>query len=513
MHPVAPSQPYGGQDYLHAPLVGTQKPISTGRDDDDETYFNRLQRTQQPVMTNTGQTQNPGAQPQLTASSTSPVTPNGKMNTAPAAPAQPAATTGTTAQTASGQTRNTGAPLQDASAAQPPAISPDPFASMGGGVWTGQQWVPRDHPLAKQAVQPPAQPGQSSAPPPPYPGYAPAPAQPGNSTYYADDLGNEAFAQYLGTLFNVDLPNAYQAGDISQWGGFDEGPEGEQMRALIQRILANPHTMNDTAVAALKSGQKETADALRAAQTQAAGSAAAASGRFGSGTAAQSNAAVDSNFASQILGSYRDIDLAKLAQDRADEIGALEVSDALLNTRFGRASEGYRNTLAGQQTREQAAQAAAASGLDRSRLDFDVQNAQATDNRAVTASTQEAQRMAFQRALEQANINQAAARSGFDNWGMVNDQWNADQDRRVGVYNADADRGLEGRRIDLQDKLGTGGLELDRAKLSESGRQFDKGYQLDFLNYLLNKDQFADNSSLNWATLNSNNINNWLNGL
>jgi hypothetical protein len=59
---------------------------------------------------------------------------------------------------------------------------PDPFGSMGGGHWTGQQWVPKDHPLAQQ------NPGTGTTPPtigtpnpaPPGPGEPPttAPGEP-----------------------------------------------------------------------------------------------------------------------------------------------------------------------------------------------------------------------------------------------------------------------------------------------------------------------------------------------
>lgn len=58
----------------------------------------------------------------------------------------------------------------------PPATSPDPFGAMGGGFWTGQQWVPKDHPLAQQggggyqpapAYGPSTQPGQNPNAPPP----------------------------------------------------------------------------------------------------------------------------------------------------------------------------------------------------------------------------------------------------------------------------------------------------------------------------------------------------------
>jgi len=56
---------------------------------------------------------------------------------------------------------------------QPPGNAPsgpDPFAAMGGGVWTGSQWVDKNHPLAQQqggvSPQTPQPPGVPGAPTP-----------------------------------------------------------------------------------------------------------------------------------------------------------------------------------------------------------------------------------------------------------------------------------------------------------------------------------------------------------
>jgi hypothetical protein len=53
---------------------------------------------------------------------------------------------------------------------------PDPFQAMGGGHWTGQQWVPKNHPLAGAApdgTPAPGAGGGAAAPPPPAPGAGP----------------------------------------------------------------------------------------------------------------------------------------------------------------------------------------------------------------------------------------------------------------------------------------------------------------------------------------------------
>ena len=52
---------------------------------------------------------------------------------------------------------------------------PDPFQAQGGGHWTGQQWVPKNHPLAQQTTpgQTPDTIGNPNAAPPPAPGEGP----------------------------------------------------------------------------------------------------------------------------------------------------------------------------------------------------------------------------------------------------------------------------------------------------------------------------------------------------
>ena len=54
---------------------------------------------------------------------------------------------------------------------------PDPFGAQGGGHWTGQQWVPKNHPLAQpQPGQTPDTIGNPNAPPPPAAGEGPTTA-------------------------------------------------------------------------------------------------------------------------------------------------------------------------------------------------------------------------------------------------------------------------------------------------------------------------------------------------
>lgn len=57
---------------------------------------------------------------------------------------------------------------------QTTAQPPDPFGAMGGGHWTGAQWVPKNHPLAGAAPDGTPAPGAGGGTPPPAP---PAPGE------------------------------------------------------------------------------------------------------------------------------------------------------------------------------------------------------------------------------------------------------------------------------------------------------------------------------------------------
>jgi hypothetical protein len=435
-------------------LLSYAAPQGSDEDDEDENFLSHLQRTQ---STSTDIKQPPQVSTSTPTASgvTSPVSSNGRLTTAPA--------------------QITAPPLQAANPA-PSANQGDPFAAMGGGVQLpGGQWVPRNHPLAAQGQPAPAGPATGAAPgapPAPYAGYQPAPTRPANTAYQ-------------GTNINVGLPQGTSATQFQQWDGYNEGEQGALQRQLIEQVLRNPHTMNDQVVAQLKERQKESADSIRNQTQGAATSRAAARGVLGGGTNEAQNGRIASDFGEHLLGAYRDIDIARVGQDRADELGALQASDTLLNSGFGRAADSYRNTLAGQSAQEQANQYQGDFGLRRAGLDFDVQNANAGDRRAVAAS-------------------------GLDNYRTDLDAWDSNQNRIYTAGNDAANRGLDSRRIDVQQQLGQGGLDLDARRLTETGRQFDASNRLDFLNYLQRGSQFDDATALDWERLNSQNQTNWL---
>jgi hypothetical protein len=422
-----------GTSYTQQPLVSTQKPLGEAEDED---FYSRLRRTQSAQTTAQSAPAPAPTSAPTAAGAISPVASNGRLTTAPAQVAPPPAPAPQTAPAV------TAPPLQQAPPAIPASAGPNPFAAHpAGGVWTGQQWVPGDHPLAKQPgaiPATPAQSGQPATPAVPYQGYQQAPTM-------------------------APLPQAHAPQQFTQWGGFDEGQQGQLQQDLINRILQNPHTMNDQAVAQLKEKQKESAHSIMAQTQGAADSRAAARGVLGGGAAEGQNRQIASDFGQHLMGAYRDIDLGRLQQDRADELSALEMSDVLMGSRFGRANEGYRNTLAGQDAQEQANQFASDYGL----------------------------------------------RRGVAETGFAMDAWNNDQNRLSDTSQFNQSNATDNRRIDVQDRLGQGGLDLDARRIAEQGRQFDASHKLDFLNYLQRGDHFNDEMGLNWERLNSDNTARW----
>lgn len=110
------------------------------------------------------------------------------------------------------------APAQPAPAAGQPA---DPFQAMGGGVWTGQQWVPKDHPLARQAQT--AQTGMS----------APVAGQPGQPPTTVAG----AFQQALLSKLTAD-PSQVSAQSPEISGAIQSGRLADQRALERQRGIA-----------------------------------------------------------------------------------------------------------------------------------------------------------------------------------------------------------------------------------------------------------------------------------
>lgn len=193
----------------------------------------------------------------------------------------------------------------------------------------------------------------------------------------------------------VNLPTTpmptYAPQNFAQFMGPDMGNIDAQSLSLMQAILANPHTLNDQAIAQMKEAQKEEALLLRNQSQQGLDQAFAARGRIGSGRGDLASRALDENMMNAILSGNRGIDLQRVATNRADELAALQAGDAFSTGRLNRSVLGYNTQLGGQ-------------------------TAQADENYRGFQSQQQAVADAVQRALSQFAINQGVAGNAAQNY-------------------------------------------------------------------------------------------------
>lgn len=61
-----------------------------------------------------------------------------------------------------------------------------------------------------------------------------------------------------------------------------------------------------------------------------------------------------------------------------------------------------------------------------------------------------------------------------------------------------------GKQLDLQERLGVGGLNLDSRRIDQQGRQFDASHGLNILQFLESQRQHDNGLGFNWASLNQN---------
>ena len=115
-----------------------------------------------------------------------------------------------------------------------PPTTPDPFQAMGGGVWTGQQWVPRNHPLA--------QPWLSGTPPGGAPGAPAAPGVPGTPTVPStpdfDARIREAILRRLGQSENPDINDPVMQQQLNARRTANQRTTENQRRILAERAAA-----------------------------------------------------------------------------------------------------------------------------------------------------------------------------------------------------------------------------------------------------------------------------------
>lgn len=373
-----------------------------------------------------------------------------------------------------------------------------PVKESPGDVWghdPAQGWYwGEGGPTQQDTGQPPSQKG-------PYPDGAMTNTRPSagsRPSYAAQPLPQTSFQGYRAQTytpynFTTQAPGGYSAGTLNQFSAPDQTGDSNAIRAALQQALANPG-FGDTAVAQMKGAHKEGVTDM---QQQLAGQlqqSAASRGTLGGGAAIGAQMDLGQDAMSEILRGYRDIDISAADRKNADLLNAIGAGNAFLSGEADRASGLYRTGLEGQLAQEGLKQAESQSGFDRAALMRMLENDRAAEGRyAAEFGADEAQKTfdnqfkvedaALRRAL--AADDQARFAADFGQRG-----YETDLDAYLQERGQDIDKDLEGRRLDIQNILGTGGLDIDRARLTESGRQFDQSHLLDLLSFLENQRQF-----------------------
>lgn len=271
-------------------------------------------------------------------------------------------------------------------------------------------------------------------------------------------------------LFHVEvpklgeLPPAYQGTQFTQYLAPEHDQQNSQELALVSHLLDNPETLNPTVVNQMK--QKALEDMLIQQKQLDEQAAEDASARGFSVVGGQADAAKRKSaeaLQKAILGSNRDLDIQAASTNRQDTLNALEEAERILAGQTARSSDIYNSTLKGQA-------------------------ATAADRQAMSQS-------AIQRALQQFSGNLDSA--NFD----------------LGQQQANRDDYYRGKGLDLQEKLGVGGLNLDQQRINNQNRQFDASNALNILQLLEQMRESDNGLGFNWASLGQNAQNNAINTL
>jgi hypothetical protein len=319
-------------------------------------------------------------------------------------------------------------------------------------------------PMALQPTQQPLQSPVTSTGrvPQPYTPSVPAAAAQSTGPLQAPSLGTQPYQPYQ---FQTQVPQAptlpgsYGGTQFSQFAAPQQQQATSQQNNLLSAILTNPQTMNPAAVAAMQEAGKEQAVLLGQQAQQGLAANAAMRGVSGGGWAAGQQRAIDSDVGNQILSGNRAVSLEALARNRQDELNALGAADSVMSGQMGRATEGYRTGLLGQQT-------------------------QAEDDRGVAND-------AIQRAILGHTASLDSARLG-----LTAEQSQADEYNRG--YTNDMQRALAQFGIN-SDVFGS---NLDAAKFDEMKREFEKTYGMDFAKFLESQRQFNADTGYRYASLN-----------
>jgi hypothetical protein len=309
-----------------------------------------------------------------------------------------------------------------------------------------------------------------------------------------------------GQLPQQNMPT-YQAGQTTQFQAPDQAGGNAQQNALLQQLMANPGWGAD-AVNQMKSGQKESALSMQQQQQMAMQQAAAGRGLLDSGQQIADQRRLADTTQSNILGGYRNIDIANAQNTFGNQIAALGASDQTLNSQANRATSFYNTGLAGQQAQQGNLQAQAASGQNAT--NFALQQAMAQQGLYQNAASSQLQSAGMQADennrgfanqfvgpqfqqnayMQQQGLNQAGAQSGL---AAYNTDLNAFQNYQ-GNQNTN-------RQLDIQSQLGNAGIGVDQARLAEQGKEFGANNQLNWAQLMNDMYMGRSGLGLNYAQL------------
>lgn len=338
----------------------------------------------------------------------------------------------------------------------------DPFAAIGGGVFVNGGWVPKDHPLAqgvKTSTKTTTETRNGSEV-----GYGGLYAPPANAAYTAPDLGAPEISA---------TPATYQAGQLTPFASITDSfaDVNSQQKQAVMDALLNP-SMSATNVAQLKEREKEQALAMQEQLLSQAMQRGASRGTVGGGYTAGLERRIGSDALNSIIGSNREVDLAKMTQDRKDLIDAVGLAETYQQGTFGRGMGEADQRLKTEMSQEDLRKYAAQQGLDAAELNFDKD------------------KFAWQSKLDQEGLRQSAADDAYR-------LWEGDTGR---LQTSEELRRLQ-EALQLQGELGRGGLANETRRISESGRQFDTSAELEERKFAEMMRQFNQRLGLDYGDL------------
>lgn len=360
--------------------------------------------------------------------------------------------------------------------------------------------------------------------------YNTAPAPTYNPFQYEQGTG-PSYGQF--NFSNGPLPT-YQGQQVGQFVSPQSQAGASAQNQLMMSVLSSPESMSPDVVRSLQEGHKESVLSMHDQLNQQNAAGAASRGTYGGGNMAANMRRTNDAAVGDITRGYRDINIAAAQTNAQDRLNALGMSDQIFSGQVNRGLGAYGANLQGTQfnagqghlgyqsqvtgagfAREgeqlqagegryghEAAMAGARFGREGQQLQagegrygheaaltgrqFDRQGEQlqageqqqafqnqmtglqfgregeqlqAGEGQLRHQSEVDARNFALNRALSQEGLNQQGADSAYRSWlGQETQNQNAGQ-------------------LGLQRDLGFGGLQLDQARLTEQGRQFDQAYR------------------------------------